>query len=82
MEILQIRAFSRRLCEKKKKERKLDYTSSLHGLLHTFFSKLFFKFIFYLCLSFLSIFFFHPSKEGKINLSCFVEKVNFTIFRS
>ena len=76
MEILQIRAFSKRFCEKKK-ERKLDYTSSLHGLLHTFF-----KFIFYLCLSFLSIFFFHPSKEGKINLSCFVEKVNFTIFRS
>ena len=58
MEILQIRAFSKRLYEKKKKERKVDYTSSLHGLLHTFFSKLFFKFIFYLCLSFLSNFFF------------------------
>ena len=80
MEILQIRAFSKRLYEKKRKKESLTILH-LYTVCYTLFFEVIFQ-VHILSLSKLSLYFFFPSKEGKINLSCFVEKVNFTIFRS
>ena len=68
MEILQIRAFSKRLCEKKKKKK--GKKAWLYFIFTRFVTHFFLKVIFQvhiLSLSKLSLyFFFHPSKEGKI----------------